>query len=101
VLRLFVTAIACLLVGGGFGYLVSEYQFSRADVYQPTRSLSITSGTEIGSLPPGTYMNYRNLEHGEVEFYVFVKVPLDQAKAILKPATSDRYGGHRHLDAKL
>ena len=100
-LRLIVTAIACLLVGAGFGYIVSEYQFSRADAYEPTRSLSITSGTEIGSLPRGTYMNYRNLEHGQVEFYIFVKVPLDQAKAILRPATIDRYGGHRHLETKL
>ena len=98
--RLILTATLCLLVGTGVGFFLSEYHFGRAAAYEPTRSLNVTSGTGSGVLPAGTYMSYRNAEHGEVEFYVFVRVPVEQMRAVLRPAAADRYGQHRHLEAQ-
>jgi hypothetical protein len=94
------TAIICFVFGGGFGYLLSEYHFPRAKADELTEALRVAWGTQIGLLPRGTQMHYRHRDRDFVEFYVFVRVPVEQATLVLKPAAADRDNGHGHLDAR-
>ena len=98
-LLLLLTAIVCLVFGAGFGYLLSEYHFPRATAFEPSEALRISSGSEVGVLPRGTSMHYRSRDRDHVKFYVFVRVPIDQATLLIKPASTDRESDNRYLEA--
>jgi hypothetical protein len=95
-----VTAILCLLIGTGFGYLWAQHRFDYPTTFELSRTMTIVSGVEVGSLPRGTHMYYRSSEHDQLEFYVFVRLPLDQAQGLLNPIETDHYNGHRHLEVQ-
>jgi hypothetical protein len=98
--RLISIGVLFLLIGAGIGYVVAQYRFGYPTPYELNGPLGIVWGAEVGSLPRGTHMNYRSAEHGEVEFYVVVRVPQQEAQLLLKRLPTDHYNGHRHLKAK-
>jgi hypothetical protein len=94
------TAIICFVFGSGFGYLLSEYHFPRAKADELTEALRVAWGTQMGLLPRGTQMHYHGRDRDFAEFYVFVRIPVEQATLVLKAAATDRDSAHGHLDAQ-
>jgi hypothetical protein len=95
-----ISSIFCLLVGTAFGYLLSQYHFPRATAHELSQPLRVSSSVEAGLLPLGTRMHYQSHDRDHVRFYVFVRVPLDQATLLIKPVASGDNGGNRTLEAQ-
>lgn len=91
-------ATLALLVSFSGGYLLASWNFVYTDTYVLKEPIAIVAdGTESGVLPMGTEPHYQSSAHNEVDFYVFVRVPLEKAKIKAKKIEVDIYNGIKRL----
>ena len=90
--------LLALAVSFGAGYFYSGWSFVYSETYELQESIPlVANGKEQGLLPKGTELHYQSSAHNEVDFYVFVKVPQEKAKAITKRVEVDTYNGIKRL----
>lgn len=90
--------IVALAISFGAGYLYSGWNFVYSTIYELQEDIPIVAnGKERGLLPKGTELHYQSSAHNEVDFYVFVKVPQEKAKAKTKKVEVDTYNGIKRL----
>jgi len=90
--------ILALLISFGGGYLLAGWNFVYSDTYILKEPITIMAGgSEAGVLPKGTELHYQSSAHNEVDFYVFVKLPLGKAKLKTEKVEVDTYFGINRL----
>ncbi len=81
-----------------FGYGAASLSFVYSDTYVLKTPLPISSGkSEPGLLPVGAELHYQSSAHGHTDFYVFVRVPRDQAIAHTEKTEVDAENGIARL----
>ncbi|AFU99836.2 hypothetical protein [Simiduia agarivorans] len=79
------------------GYLVASWNFVYGTTYVLTESIVLESGQAVGELPAGTELHYQSMAHGEIDYYVFVRMPLKKSMEIRKKVEVDTYNGIKRL----
>ncbi|MBN0989904.1 hypothetical protein [Amphritea pacifica] len=90
--------ILAIFISFGGGYLFASWNFIYSDTYVLKEPIAIVAdGTEAGVLPMGTELHYQSSAHNEVDFYVFVRVPLEKEKLKAEKIEVDTYNGIKRL----
>jgi len=89
--------VLILLLIFGVGYLVASWRFIYGSTWQLEEPIEISIGGNKGVLPKGTELHYQSMAHGEVDFYVFVRVPQERAKVKTTKVEVDTYNGIKRL----
>lgn len=89
-------AFLALLVFGA-GYLTAKWRFVYGQTWKLEESITVEAGAESGVLPAGTELHYQSRAHGEIDFYVFVRIPQDKATEMVSRVEVDAYYGIKRL----
>ncbi len=79
------------------GYLFASQRFVYGDTWVLMEPIEIMAGKEKGLLPKGAELHYQSMAHGEVDFYVFVRVPIEKAKKKTSKVEADTRNGITRL----
>lgn len=79
------------------GYLVATWNFVYGTTYVLTESIVLESGQAVGELPAGTELHYQSMAHGEIDYYVFVRMPMKKSMEIREKIEVDTYHGIKRL----
>ena len=88
--RIFGAALLLTMTFGA-GYLVASWRwFAHPDSYELRKPVAVrVSGSEQGVLPRGSKLYYQSSAHGSVDFYVLVRLPIEEAKVNLKKVDTE------------
>ena len=89
--------VIILLVVFGAGYLAASWRSVYGSTWLLEEPIEISAGEEKGFLPKGTELHYQSMAHGEVDFYVFVRIPQEKAKEKTSKVEVDYYNGIKRL----
>jgi hypothetical protein len=89
--------LSLLLIVFVAGYLASSWRFVYSGIYTLNEPVTIESGAELGVLPKGTELHYQSRAHGDVDFYVFVRMPHEKAMEKTTKIEADTYNGIKRL----
>lgn len=90
--------LSALLISFVGGYLFANWHFFYEGIYVLNEPIPIVAnGVETGLLPKGSELHYQSSAHNEVDYYVFVRIPLEKAKLKTDKIEADTYNGIKRL----
>jgi hypothetical protein len=90
--------IIAVLLSFGLGHEVATWNFVRGDIWELNSPMTVSAGgQEIGSLPKGTRLHYRSMAHDYVDFYLFIRAPIEESKEKTQKVKTDPERGIKLL----